>query len=212
MAVALMLLASDGAQAQGEVYVIESSVPSISVGTGLAPADRLSVPAGDYVRVVLPSGKTQTIKGPFQGAASDLANGQATNDGVMAWLRTLLETGGSTQRTSGATRSMRRAGGVAPQVAFSWTAIPVTWEGDICVQRGAALALARPSTARPEQVTVVDAASKAQAQTGWAVGQNTVPWPAALPPRPEGIYLLMIPDRARRQVKLHMLDRLPGDD
>ena len=109
LAVTLMLLAYGAAHAQGEVYVIESSVPSIGVGTGLAPADRLSVPAGAYVRVVLPSGKTQTIKGPFQGAASDLANGQASNEGVMAWLRTLLETGGSSQRTSGATRSMRAA-------------------------------------------------------------------------------------------------------
>ena len=106
---------------------------------------------------------------------------------------------------------MRRANAPAPHVSFSWTTIPVTWDGDICVERGAALRLARPGTARAEQVTVVDAVSKTQGHASWAAGQDATPWPAAVPPRADGTYLLMIPDRARREVKLRMLDRLPTD-
>jgi hypothetical protein len=129
----------------------------------------------------------------------------------MAWLRTLLATGGATQRTSGATRTMRKSNASVAHVPFSWTAVPVTSDGDVCVQVRATLQLTRSSTARAEQVTVVDAISKAQGQANWAVGQGATPWPAAVPAQPEGLYLLAIPDRARRQVKLHMLDQVPAE-
>ena len=57
----------------------------------------------------MPSGKTQTIKGPYSGPAGDLAKGQKPNEGVIAWIKNLLQTGGSTESTPGATRSMRPA-------------------------------------------------------------------------------------------------------
>lgn len=208
---ALLALSAGAVRAQGDVYVIESSVPSIKVGTSFGAADKISVPAGGYLRAVLPSGKTHTIKGPYQGTVADLAGGQARNEGVIAWLRALMQTGGATEGTSGATRSMRRSNAPAIPVPFSWTAVPVTSDGDLCVQRGATLQLTRSSTARAEQVTVVDAVSKAQGHAAWAAGQDATPWPAAVPARHDGVYLLVIPDRARRQVKLHMLDRVPAE-
>ena len=51
------------ASAQGQVYVIESTTGAVKVGTAFALDERITVPAGASIRIVMPSGKTQTIKG-----------------------------------------------------------------------------------------------------------------------------------------------------
>ena len=107
--------------------MIESTVPTIKVGSQLADRDSLMIPAGAQVRVVLPSGKTQTVKGPFTGTVAELAKGQPRNEGVLAWLSDILKTGGATEITPGATRSIGR---VAPRpMGFSWSAVPMTIDG-----------------------------------------------------------------------------------
>jgi len=63
------------APALAQVYIIESTAPGIKVGAQLAMTDSVSIPAGASVRAVLPSGKTQTVKGPYSGSVADLAKG-----------------------------------------------------------------------------------------------------------------------------------------
>lgn len=170
---AFWIVASGGtAQAQGQVYVLESTATSVKVGTSYAMSDRITVPAGASVRVVTPSGKTQMIKGPYSGVAADLAKGQKTNDGVVAWIKTLMQTGGSHEKTPGATRSAR-----APEqpVAFSWTAIPVTANSTICVEKGAKLQLRRASSPNADRVTVVDLVTTERGEATFAAGSDTVP-------------------------------------
>src|SRR6202011_214767 len=94
--------------ARADLYVLESTTTTIRPGSHLAANDPISIPAGSFIRAVLPSGKTQTIKGPFSGSAADLDKGQALNEGVLAWLRSILETGGPKEFTPGAPRSIRR--------------------------------------------------------------------------------------------------------
>jgi hypothetical protein len=56
------------APARAEVEVLESSVPEITVGTKLDDKAAVKVPEGATLRVlVLSSGTTKTIKGPYQG-------------------------------------------------------------------------------------------------------------------------------------------------
>jgi len=105
LAAALVALAGSSQSARAQVYVIESSVPDIKVGAQFAMADSLSIPAGGAIRAVLPSGKTQTVKGPYHGPIADLAKGQEVNDGVVGWLKNIMLTGGATEATPGATRS-----------------------------------------------------------------------------------------------------------
>ena len=52
--------------ARTDLHVIESTAPTIKVGSQLADRNSLTIPAGAQIRVVLPSGKTQTIKGRSQ--------------------------------------------------------------------------------------------------------------------------------------------------
>jgi len=112
------------APAAAQIYVMESTVAAVRVGSAIDMGDTLSIPAGGHIRAVLPSGKTQTIKGPYTGSVADLAKGQPVNEGVAAWIKNVLKTGGATESTAGATRSIARPP-ERPVPAFSWSAIPL---------------------------------------------------------------------------------------
>lgn len=205
-----ILIATSAGPIQAQIYVLESSADSVKVGSAYALSDRITVPAGTSVRAVMPSGKTQTIKGPFSGAVADLAKGQKPNEGVIAWIKDLMQTGGSTEKTPGATRSAR-----IPEVriSFSWTAVPVTVDSTVCIEKGTRLQLLRAPSNRADRVTVVDQASAERGDVEWAAGIETAAWPAAVTLRPDTTYILLAPDnRPRRQITLRLLDSLPGED
>jgi hypothetical protein len=195
---------------QSDVYVIESTVPALKVGAKLSVNDKIVVPDGSFVRVVLPSGKTQTIRGPYSGTVADMAKGQTPNAGVLAWLRGVLETGGATEATPGATRSMvvqpRK-----PIPAFSWQVIPVTVDGNVCIDSLAKLQLGRETSQGTGRVTVVEVATSARAVVEWPAGSTTAPWPQAVAPRADAAYVFLQPDRPLRQITLRLLDRLPEE-
>jgi hypothetical protein len=196
--------------AAAQVYIMESTVATIRVGTALDMSATISIPAGGQIRAVLPSGKTQTIKGPFNGTAADLAKGQPINEGVTAWIKNILATGGATQATPGATRGIARPAD-KPRPAFSWSAIPVA-EGTVCVEKGAKLQLVRAASSNAERMTVVDGGTGQQAEVQWEAGSDMAMWPDGVMARPDATYFILAPDRPRRQITLRVLDRLPADD
>ena len=209
IATCVVLLAGVTA-ARADIYVIESSVASVAVGTHLAMDDKLSIPSGGQIRAVLPTGKTQTIRGPFEGKVSDLAKG-AQNEGVWAWMKNMLKTGGSTEVTTGATRSVSKGAAGVPR-PFSWTEVPTAVNGDICVQKGAKVLVTRTATARIDRATLVDAASGERAEVVWEAGSQTTDWPASLKLRDGAAYQLFQQDRPKRDVTLRVVDKLPHED
>lgn len=195
--------------ARADLYVLESTVTSIQAGARLADTDQLTIPSGGHIRAVLPSGKTQTIRGPYSGAVSDLSKGQTANEGVMTWLRTMLQTGGASEATPGATRSIAIP---VAKPSFSWTALPTTVDGTFCIEKGSKLQLVRPSTAGADRVTILDATNSQRGEVQWPSGGTSVAWPAGISVRPDGAYYILVPDRPRREVTLKVMDRLPADD
>jgi hypothetical protein len=208
-----MLLGLTGglSPALAQIYIIESTAPGIKVGAQLAMADSVSIPAGASVRAVLPSGKTQTVRGPYSGSVADLAKGQEVNEGVVGWLKNILQTGGASEATPGATRS---AGVMRPRATprFSWWQVPTSIDGSVCVGKGTQLQLARAPVPVAQRVAVVDVDSAARGEAEWPVNADLVPWPAGVAIRPGGGYYLLLEGRPRRQVKLEVLDKLPADD
>jgi hypothetical protein len=195
--------------ARADIYVIESTASGVSVGVRLAMDDTVAIPAGAYIRAVLPSGKTQTIRGPYNGKVADLAKGVAQNEGVMAWVRNMMKTGGSTETTTGATRSVSAP---ARPRGFSLVEVPSTVDGDICLLKGGKVLLTRLSATRVDRVSVVDLASGERAEVVWEAGSQTAAWPAALALRPDGAYQLFLQDRPKRQITARVLDKQPSDD
>jgi hypothetical protein len=207
---AFVVLLAGAPPAQADLYVMESTVPTIRAGSRLNSGDTISIPDGGSIRAVLPSGKTQTIRGPYTGPVAALDKGSARNEGVLTWLRNILQTGGATEATPGATRSIGREA-AKPRTDFSWTTVPVTIDGNVCVQKGARLQLARAPSMRADRVTVVDAASSERGEAQWEPGSDTAAWPVGLAPRADATYHLLMSDRPPRQVVLRVLERLPGD-
>src|SRR5215510_12348791 len=195
---ALVALAGGAASARAQVYVIESSVPDIKVGAQLAMADSLAIPAGAAIRAVLPSGKTQTVKGPYNGSVADLAKGQEVNEGVVGWLKNIIQTGGATEATPGATRSAGAPVRARSAARFSWVNVPTSIDGNVCVGKDAKLQLMRAPVPVAQRVAVVDVDSAARAEAEWAVGGDGVAWPAGVAVRPGGSYYLMVEGRPRR--------------
>jgi len=207
---ALLGLTGGLAPALAQIYIIESTVPAIKVGAQLAMADSVSIPAGASVRAVLPSGKTQTVRGPYSGSVADLAKGQEVNEGVVGWLKSILQTGGASETTPGATRSVSVPRRSMPR--FSWSQVPTSIDGSVCISKGAQLELARAPVPVAQRVAVVDVDSAARGEAEWPVNADLVPWPAGVAIRAGGAYYLLLEGRPRRQVKLEVLDKLPGDD
>jgi hypothetical protein len=212
MALAALLVAgaTSASPAAAQLYVMESTVAAIKVGSAFDVNATIAVPAGSYIRAVLPTGKTQTIKGPYTGTVADLAKGQPINEGVTAWLKNILKTGGATESTTGVTRSIGRPA-EKPRAGFSWSAIPVA-DGTVCIEKGAKLRLVRVASAKTERATVVDASNGQQAEAQWEAGSDAADWPAGVTPRPDGTYYVLVPDRPRKQITLRVLERLPAED
>jgi hypothetical protein len=212
LALAAVLVAATAglSPARADLHVIESTAPAIKVGSQL-DRDAITIPAGTQIRVVLPSGKTQTVKGPFTGTVAELAKGQPRNEGVLAWLRDFLKTGGATEATPGATRSIGREA-PKPRIGFSWSTVPVTMDGSVCVEKGARLQLVRAPSSPAERVAVIDASSSERGEAQWEAGSDTAAWPANLTPRPDGTYYILVGTRPRRQIVLRVLQKLPADD
>ncbi len=209
-AAALLTLAAVAATpAHADLYVLESTATTVSAGTHLATGDSISIPAGSYIRAVLPSGKTQTIKGPFTGSAADIDKGQGANEGVLTWLRGMLATGGSREITPGATRGIRR---VPPTSAFSWSAVPVTSDATVCVIKGGQVELVRAPAGGAERVGIIDATTGARGEAQWEAGSAATRWPAALPLRADATYYLLMADRPQRQLTLRVLEAPPADE
>jgi len=189
---------------------MESSVPGMRVGARLTDSDSLSLPAGGHIRAVLPTGKTQTIRGPFSGKVADLTKGMQSNESLMDPVRKILETGGSRETSTGGTRSVA-AKAQRPR-GFSLVEIPAWVNGKVCVLKGGDVVLARQSTSGVERAVLVDAKSFERAQVTWEAGGATAAWPASLKLQPDATYQVLVPDREGRDVTLRLLDKAPEED
>jgi hypothetical protein len=193
-------------QAQGRMYVLESSVASIKVGKQYALSDKIDIPSGSSIRAVMPSGKTQTIRGPYSGPVADLAKGQPLNERVLSWITNFFETGGARESTPGTTRGMQPA-----PAGFSWTSVPVSSDGTICVVRGQRLQLTRQSGQAAARIAVVDVERSRKGDGHWERGSKTTAWPDAVEVR-EATYTFLIPDSPPRQVTLRVLNSAPQEE
>lgn len=209
LAVAVVFIAGIGV-VNAQVYVLESTADGVKPGTAYKAGERIAIPAGASIRAVMPSGKTQTIKGPFTGPAEELAKGHQANESVLAWFKNLLQTGGSNERTPGVTRSFRAGDAPAP---FSWTAVPTTADATICVGKGTQLQLRRSASQRAERYIVLNQVTSERGDVEFSAGSETAPWPSGVPVRADAAYsLLGTEGQPRKQVTLRVLDSLPGDE
>ena len=205
-----MLLAASAAQAQ--VIVLQSTVGQIKAGSTLAKSTQVSIPEGGSMTVVLASGATRTINGPFAGKVSSLSSGGSSNAALFNAVKNYIKTGGSSQKRVGALRSLapsakpRSIRGLSPK--FSWTSVPVSASGDYCVQKDALLKLERQRAGKPMKVTLVDLQSTRRVQLTFGSTDAEVNWPAELTIR-NASYAILTKGRAMKQIRLRLIAPLP---
>ena len=206
---ALMISAS-GVAAQ--VIVLQSSVPQYKAGKTLTKTDRVTIPEGGSMMVVLPSGATRTISGPFNGQVSGLSSGRTSNAALFNAVKKFVKTGGSTTKSVGAMRSISsRKPAAAPRAAkakFSWTTVPIWARGDVCLEKGAEISLVRSRAGKALTVTVVDMQSSNRTKVRFGDGESAVAWPSELALKNSSFAIL--PDgQAMQQIRMRLIAPIP---
>jgi hypothetical protein len=204
-AVFVALLSAAPPVAVADVLIVSSDVAVLKAGTQLADSDRLDLPAGAKVRVLLPSGKTQVLSGPVSGFVRDISKGERLVDSVWSKAKDLLETGGVEQSKVGAVRSFSVA--KPAETTFTWNVIPAAINGSVCVERNAKLLFERPPGDKSKDLTIIETLNSSKVSVPLAEGATTVDWPSNLTVKPGASYQI-VPSAGRlQQITLHLIEK-----
>lgn len=199
--------------ALADLVVLQSSAPSLRAGVVLADAVAIDIPAGKSAVFVLPNGATKTVSGPFKGTAGDLTKGIAVDRDLMAQVKTYVETGGATASRVGATRSAVARPSAPSGVAFlGWGVVPISVDGDYCVDGDSRPKLVRTMTGAPLTVTLVDLVSSKRAPATFAAGSSEAAWPAEIAIANGVSYAITAPQTPLRRFRLRLVKPLPAAD
>ena len=177
-----------------KAVVVRSAGPSAKAyppGKALPDSAKISLKPGDSVTVLGPN-STKTLRGPGTFPASSAgAEGLA----MAAARRTRF----------GAMRSGDLALNPSP-----WN-LDISQSGTICLAKGSALKMWRPSSDDAAQLTITPSSGKVET-VKWAAGKSTADWPATLPIS-EGVdYQLAVKDGPSPEtVRFAMMPAIPAD-
>lgn len=209
LALAVSAFAADATRA--DVIVIGSDSPAIKAGAVLADAATLDVPSGASVTIMLPSGRTERLKGPLTRAVAELAKGEKSEPGLWDSVQRYVQKQGKpSEGHVGAVRSLAPKPAKAP-LPFSWRQVPVDSDGDVCVEKGVPIELARPGGGKSTRLTVVDMQAQKRADTTFAEGASSAPWPKEIEPK-VGTYSLVVEGAPMRELRLRLVSPLPAPD
>ncbi|MCB1520875.1 MAG: hypothetical protein KDJ37_09910 [Hyphomicrobiaceae bacterium] len=210
--------------AMADIIIVGSSVPKLKVGDVVADNAVLDIPAAARVRVILPSGRTREIAGPFKGKVRDITNGEAGDASFWNDIkRVVTSQKRADESVVGAVRSVapashgknaRRYVRPAPEKSgprFSWRAVSIDADGDVCIEKAAPLTLVRGQAGRPESVTIVNRQSQKRAIAEFGVGSATAAWPRTLAVD-VGLYAVVLADGTKRSLRLRPISPLPAAD
>lgn len=205
--------------ARADVIVLSSTAPALKAGAVLPDSAALDLPKGARIRVMLPSGRTQEIKGPSKAMIADISRGEARNEGL--WndvVNAMARQKRADESVVGAVRSVAPSGtrGAAPAPAeakpsFSWRMVPIDAGGDVCIEKGVALDLLRSKPGKPLTVIVVNRQDQRRGEASFAVGSATAKWPASVG-ADVGMYAVSFPDQPVRTIRLRPIAPLPAAD
>jgi hypothetical protein len=195
----LALLLSATTPGRADVMVLDSSVTGIRRGAELKDDVTLKVPAGASLTLMLPAGKTQTVKGPYQGLIRDLARGETVDKTLWRKIADIIKGGGS-EASIGATRGI--ATRTRPETyPFAWNAVPFAANDNICIKNDRPLEFVRANTDRAVRAILVDPGGERH-EVAFAAGVANVAWPSKSSAAGDADYMLLVPDQPMRQFTL----------
>ncbi len=203
---------SVGAHAQ--VIVLQSTVKNYKPGLKIGSSSTVNVPEGQMLLVMLPSGVTRKIEGPFSDSARRLAkSGGRSNAALFKAVANYVKTAGTTASSVGAVRSVAPSGGVNKKlnIPFSWSTLHVRAAGDICLDQNSPVNIVRSDAKRPKLFNIIDLSAAKKAQIVFPAGMNALPWPAELD-LSSGNYGILTKGRKVYQVRLRIIKQIPAPE
>jgi len=200
--------------ARAEIIVLQSDVDGLAGGSLLASDVVLDIPDGRTIKVILPSGATKTVKGPFAGRAGALTGGISEKSGLWSTLKELVRGGADQRKTVGAVRSLAPNAEASAPGRFSWTVVPVQARGTVCVEADSdAIELSRPHGLQTARAIVIDSKTNLRAEIRWTGNNDTTAWPDEFEPRDGGSYVILMAKQPFRLIKIVEIPKpLPGED
>jgi len=204
MGLALGLLASGPVLA--EIIILDSNTSAYKSGQIMSDNSRLKIPSGKTVQLILPSGATKTLKGPFDGNLSSIAKSEGSNSGLF---KRLLEVVKKSKKDDTGFGAVRRVGSPSAMALekFSWTSIPANAKGSFCFAEGEPLNILRPRNLSQDKVTLRDTASNKTATISWNAGKKSANWPDDILPKDKSRFGFKLTDTAERTIMFRMVER-----
>jgi len=193
-------------QARGEIIILESTAPGLKSGQVLADSARINIPAGKRAQLILPSGRTKTLKGPFSGDVSSLTRSEKSNAGLFKRVMDAVRKSGRDDTGFAAVRRLGGSGGMSGS-GPSWTSVPADKSGTYCLAKGAPPLIMRPRNISLKKLTLRNRDSNKAATITWNRGQKSVPWPPALLPADNSHYSFKLAGRAEKELTFRMMPR-----
>jgi hypothetical protein len=201
VATAAGLLWSGAAEAR--LFVLKSDVAAYPARSVIEPGQKLSLPSGKSLTVLLPDGTmrelTSANNGPVQALLTSAKPASWWDDLVK-----LVMSGGGVDKPG----SVRSAG--LPPVSF---AVEGVRGGNIrvCVERGGAPTVTRDRALVRQVVSIVAGGSTKPVVTEFAAGESTLKWPSGLEVADGQTYRVMPLDSTALDVRVTLIaKKLPG--
>lgn len=197
--------------AAAQVIVLKSTAPDLRRGTVVAHTGRIVLPEGTAATLALPSGVWRELNGPVNVRVAVLTRGVRPNPPVFNAIRQFAENQSARRFASVRSATPSSGGRGGQQARFSWRDIPISTQGDYCVERGAELSLVRGAAGRPQPLTVVNMNSASRVRTQFAAEDTRIPWPPDLTPE-NGSFAILVPRKRMRQIRLRLIAPLPAPE
>jgi hypothetical protein len=173
-ALAIVLgLGTAGHAVADQAIVVAATAPGLTIGQVIEDGAAVRMPEGSNALFLFSSGRTVTVKGPYEGPLDRLSGGKE----AQGRLTGLFGAERFAQNELGAARNL---GTPRTRSADELSAIDASVPGVWCVRAGHAPAIQRPADPAFNPVVLKPAAGKATT-VSWAGASATQPWPPALP-------------------------------
>ncbi len=168
-----LCLGTAGRTAADQAIVVAATAPGLTIGQVIEDGAAIRMPEGANALFLFSSGRTVTVKGPYEGPLDRLSGGKEQQNRLTG----LFGAERFAQNELGAARNVgppkgRSAAGELPAIDAS---IPGVW----CVRAGHTPHIQRPADPAFDTTVLKPAAGK-PATISWNAA-TTQPWPAALP-------------------------------
>jgi hypothetical protein len=188
-----------------DVIVLSSTSAKYSPGRELGDSERIELPDGGKLSLLLPSNAVRDVEGPYKGAVADLAKGRPSG-GRDLWglVKNYWTTGGVSESQVAATRELSLSSAPA-KPATQWDAVPLNGSGIFCIPSGEPVKIARGKPGGAEEVKLADRKMTKIGIVRFGEGASEALWPDNVPVANEAGYRFIRQGRPPAEFTLKLI-------